>query len=244
MQSTEARAESAPEASEPASSASRWWSALIAVAVLAAVVAGAYTLANAGDDASPIENARALIADTAAELERYRDLAAAEADGFVPLDSGLPPGTYQHLMHTERIADAVALDPEQIESLVYFIEDDGTHTLVSGMYMLPPDQTIADAPASLGDLAVWHDHSGQCWDENDVGRFTGEASSGQCDPPGVLIRYAMLHVWVVDNTCGPFASLPGHGNVGAVCHHDHVGNDVEGLTVDELAEAEASDIDR
>jgi hypothetical protein len=85
------------------------------------------------------------------------------------------------------------------------------------MYLLPPGSTMDDVP-DLGDpRAIWHDHDDLCWSSD--GRLAGILVDGQCRPGGVhRVSPPMIHVWIVDHPCGPFAGLGTHGDG---CEHDH-----------------------
>ncbi len=161
-----------------------------------------------------------LVADTKAGLVRWEDPAVATADGFRSIGDGRRPGGYEHYINSEYVADPGVLDPEHPESLVYQAHADGTGTLVSAMYILPPGSTIDDAPDLGSELAVWHDHDNLCWDDDGL---AGIVVNGTCVPGGEFrgTSAPMLHVWVVENPCGPFAGIEGGaGGHGQSCDHD------------------------
>jgi hypothetical protein len=158
--------------------------------------------------------AEVLIEQTAAHLVRWRDASVAEAAGYRSIGDGA--SGYEHLVHPLHSLDERILDPRRPESLVYRVGDGGRE-LVSAMYILPPGRTMEDVP-DLGDpRAVWHTHEDLCFGED--GRLTGRYVDGRCVPAGTrIVTPPMLHVWVVEHPCGPFAGLDGHGGD---CHASH-----------------------
>jgi hypothetical protein len=88
------------------------------------------------------------------------------------------------------------------------------------MYILDPGTTMDEVPDVGGDLTIWHDHQNLCWDASG-GRLAGVVVNGRCVPGGTLKATApMLHVWVEDHECGPFAGIEGHGS-GCSSDHSH-----------------------
>jgi hypothetical protein len=162
--------------------------------------------------------AKALIATTRDSVtQRFPDRAALEAAGYHSIGDGVPFTDFQHFVNTSYLTDGRELDPDHIESIV---TDATGQRLVSGMYILGQGKTMADVPDVAGDLTAWHDHQDLCWDASGV-RLAGVLLSGRCFPGGTLrATPPMLHVWLTDNECGPFAGIEGHG---AVCsaHHSH-----------------------
>lgn len=162
---------------------------------------------------TPEQQARAdeLIAGTAAAITRFADPAAAEASGYQWIGDGAEPGAYRHFVHPRFIMDPAVLDPATIESLVYRTEADGSLTLVSGMYILPPTESMEDVPDVAGDLTTWHEHADLCWSSD--GSVAGTTELGECPAGSIAITTPpMLHVWVVENPAGPFAGIDGHGD--------------------------------
>jgi hypothetical protein len=98
---------------------------------------------------------------------------------------------------------------------VYEIRN-GKKTLVAAMYMLNVGDTFADVPDIGGPLTQWHVHNDLCLGTtNDplqkvISSLT--TANGTC-PAGTTKAGAvpMIHVWIVKNACGPFASLEGVG---------------------------------
>jgi hypothetical protein len=156
------------------------------------------------------ERAEQLIAATSAGISGYADAAAAEAAGYRWIGDGADAGQFRHFVQPIFLLDPDILDPNEAESLVYRTEADGSLTLVSAMYILPPGSTLDDAPDVAGDLARWHDHTDLCWSSD--GTLSSTDPEGLC-PDGSAPRATppMLHVWIVDNPEGPFAGIDVHG---------------------------------
>ena len=172
----------------------------------AAAVADEITLPSVpGVTAEQQERARDLIRRTRAGLQRYRDPAAAEADGFRSIGDGFTG--FEHFVHYDYLANATILDADEPESLVYKVGTSGTRELVSAMYILPTGSTMADVPDVAGAMTPWHDHRNLCWTPD--GRLAGLFVDGKCSAGEHRITPPMLHVWIVDHVCGPFAGIEG-----------------------------------
>ena len=112
------------------------------------------------------------------------------------------------------MVDADVLDPNHVQSLIYYNSKEGTE-LIGAMYIMP--RRGEAGPAIGGPLTVWHQHSNICFD-NVTGiavafahaggdDFATHDKSGAC-PRGSTNKTTplMLHVWLIDNPDGPFAS--------------------------------------
>lgn len=162
--------------------------------------------------------AATLINDTRAALTKFPDTAAAEAAGFISIGDGRTG--FEHFVNRTFLANANTLDPDEPESLVFKVNPDGTKTLASAMYILPPGTTMADVPDVAGPMTEWHDHQNLCWDPSGT-RLAGILVDGQCRPGGTFRPTPpMLHVWVTEHPCGPFAGIEGSAHTGA-CHSTH-----------------------
>ena len=189
--------------------------ALTAHVALAGLDTGHATEAELTEAIDLVERTRAAV------VGRYEDVAAAEADGFVWIGDGRAVGRYQHYVNPARLVDGRTLDATAIESLVYENTPDGP-VLVSTMYLLERGATMDDVPQVAGDLTVWHDHRNLCFDASGV-RLAGVSTDGRtCTPGGTLqVTPPMLHVWVTDHPCGPFAGIEGHGAGTCEAGHGH-----------------------
>jgi hypothetical protein len=176
----------------------------------------------AGADASAatdeqLATAVALVEDTrAGESLQLTTTEEAAAAGYVWIGDGRRVGGFQHYVNASLMVDDRVLDPDAVESLVFENTAEGP-VLVSAMYLLDRGSTLDDVPDVGGSLTVWHDHQNLCWDPTGQ-RLAGVLVNGECRPGGELQATSpMLHVWVADNECGPFAGTEGHGE-GCTAH--------------------------
>ena len=158
--------------------------------------------------------AQRLVGATRRSLRRWSDLAVAENDGFRSL--GDDEDRFVHYLNANWMLDGSTLAPRRPESLVYETTDDGPR-LVSAMYVMPLG-TRMDRVPDLGDERVrWHTHDDLCFGVD--GTLSGRLVDGECRPGGINVKTPpMLHVWIVDHPCGPFAGL---GERSGGCAHDH-----------------------
>lgn len=164
-----------------------------------------------------LEAARQLIESTrAAVAARFGDQAALLAAGYRSIGDGLVT-PFDHFIKPEYLTDGRELDPERVESIVLERTPAGWR-VASAMYILEAGKTMSDVPEVAGELTVWHDHQNLCWDRSGL-RLAGVHVNGQCFPGGTLrATPPMLHVWLADHPCGPFAGIEGHGGG---CAHGH-----------------------
>lgn len=169
---------------------------------------------------------------TIEELPQWADPADAEAAGYQTIGDG-PTGN-EHYMKWDAIDDDVLYDPNAPESLVYDVAPDGTRTLAAAMYMLPSSVSLDEVPDMAGPLVQYHIHDDLCFKMDDptgpkVRGITN--AEGEC-PPGLdkfQAQAPMMHVWIREHPCGPFAALEGIGG-GQIaegeevnCNHTHGG---------------------
>lgn len=160
--------------------------------------------------------AQNLIDTTTAAMAQFTDKSSVEAAGYSSIGDGRTG--FEHFVNFGYLTDGINLDPTRVESIVFQADADGTRQIVSAMYILGIGQTMADVPDIAGELTAWHDHQDLCWDGN--GRVVGLFRNGRCRPAGTLLATPpMLHVWMVENECGPFAGIEGHGG-GCASHDD------------------------
>jgi hypothetical protein len=143
---------------------------------------------------------------------------AVVAAGYTSIGDGFLFSSFEHFVHSGYMNDGFELDPDRIESIV--VESTPTGKWVaSAMYILEPGRTMHDVPDLAGELTTWHDHQNICWDESGT-RIAGFLRDGRCDPQGRFrVTPPMLHVWMRDHQCGPFAGIEGHG--ASTCSHSH-----------------------
>jgi hypothetical protein len=159
--------------------------------------------------------AQALIDDTTAGMARFSDTGSVQAAGYISIGDAVTG--YEHFINVGYIADGIELDPDKIESIVFTVAPDGTRTLASAMYIMNFGSTMDDVPDIAGELTTWHDHQNLCWEGATVVGTTD--ATGSCERGTFRATPPMLHVWMVENECGPFAGI--EGSHGTSCAHTH-----------------------
>jgi hypothetical protein len=164
-----------------------------------------------------LEVARRLIETTRAKVAaKFPDQAALLAAGYRSIGDGLVT-PYDHFIRVDYMNDGRELDPDRVESIVMERTPTGWR-VASAMYILEVGKTMADVPDVAGELTTWHDHQNLCWDPSGT-RLAGLLVGGRCFPGGTFrATPPMLHVWLRDHPCGPFAGIEGHGQG---CQHGH-----------------------
>ncbi len=165
---------------------------------------------------TPAEELRAdaLVVQTIRDLPHFANVQTAYNAGYRTIGDG--DTGYEHYVNWAFVDNATLLDPTQPESLVYKVSG-STKTLVAAMYMLPRGSHFTDIPDVGGPLTQWHVHSDLCFKTN-PSDHTQQLVDGQTDSQGDCPvgdtkagNTPMIHVWIVKNSCGPFASLTGIG---------------------------------
>jgi hypothetical protein len=158
--------------------------------------------------------AEAVVERTLDRLPQFEDISTLNAKGFYSIGDASTGS--EHYINWANVNDDKVLDPDYPESLV-ISHDRGREKLVAAMFMLPEGSTLDDVPDIGGALVQWHVHSDLCLTDDPVAPrlafsdlFVGTA--GECTPPNSKRgNTPMVHVWIVDNPCGPFAALDGIG---------------------------------
>jgi hypothetical protein len=152
--------------------------------------------------APTVEQERAaavLAAQTKAYTEKYRDVAAAVADGYH--NGGPREGLQLHYEKKAHQADGRVADPKAPEMLVYASEG-GRSVLLGVVYQMPV--AGEPGPAIGGSTTRWHAHN-VCVGLTPPG-FGIVTPFGTCPVLTVNLTIAeMIHVWVVDPPGGPYA---------------------------------------
>jgi hypothetical protein len=155
-----------------------------------------------------------------ANAVRFATTAQARAAGFISIGDEM--SGVAHYEHPQWRRDGRELDVNYPEALVY---KSATGRLQTVMYILEPGKTMNDVPDIAGNLTVWHGHGDLCWkssnpDDPNYLKLDGVNVGGRCVGGGVLrVEPPMLHVWIVDNPCGPFAGTdPGNRTGSCVSH--------------------------
>ncbi|HEX2383688.1 MAG TPA: hypothetical protein VHI95_13680 [Acidimicrobiales bacterium] len=136
--------------------------------------------------------------------------------GYQSIGDGVQPGEYEHFVKWSYLSDGYELDAGHIESIVMKINADGTKRVVAAMYSLTFGDTMADAPDIAGGLTIWHDHDDMCFSGD---QFVGLTSSGACTTGTLRDTPPMLHVWIEENPCGPFAVIDNQPHECTDGHH-------------------------
>jgi hypothetical protein len=136
--------------------------------------------------------------------QRYRSLAKAKADGYVPITpTGRSVVHYLNLASYEATSrGGPVITPTRPESLVYANTRKGA-VLAATMYLSRPGTTTPPQPG--GCLTAWHIHTNLCY--GSLGTIVGLThSDGSCSPGSVhRVTPPMMHVWYVPIPGGPTA---------------------------------------
>jgi hypothetical protein len=165
------------------------------------------------DGVTPQQQARAenLLAETLIRLPQWADYHTAEAAGYHSIGDGATGD--EHFLKWDATEDPYVLDPDHPESLVYNTRNGGRQ-LEAAMFMLNKGSTLNDVPDVGGALTQWHIHDNLCFTDDPIApQIAGVTSSNGPCPAGQVnfTPVPMMHVWITQNPCGPFAALEGVG---------------------------------
>ncbi|MCU1497081.1 MAG: hypothetical protein JWM47_1034 [Acidimicrobiales bacterium] len=161
---------------------------------------------------TPQQQARAenLVAITLARLPKFADVKTATDNGFSSIRDAMTG--HEHFINWDYIDDGRTLDPDFPESLVYEVLPGGGRKLVSAMFLLAPGTTLDNTPDLGGALTQWHIHDNLCFVDDPVAPRVGGITrpGGTCRKPLIKLEpVPMVHVWITEHPCGPFAALEG-----------------------------------
>ena len=158
----------------------------------------------ARSDAAPTAEEQAaadkLVRDTLAGTVRFRDIHAAEAEGYRETHPPHKPArTFGpvHFINRVYTRDGKVLDTERPEGLVYLKRPNGEWLYLGALYMARK----GEGPRVGGPLTPWHTHEHDCLATPENRNPT--ACPGNRKPAKQVPE--MLHVWTFDNPDGPFA---------------------------------------
>ena len=163
--------------------------------------------ADAAELRMPPEDLATLVAQlnqVRASTEKYRDIDAARADGFVQTTDEVP-NMGAHFLNVARSLDG-EFDPSKPEILLYVHNDQGEWELVGTSFILPTEQVGPDHPdAFAGPLDNWHVHYSVCTGPNVASRSSTAEECRQQDGLWAPTLGWMIHAWVwEDNPLGVF----------------------------------------
>jgi len=139
--------------------------------------------------ADTLRFAEQFLADSRAGTEKYRDVAVAEADGYIRITPDIPLiGAHFFKPGLE------GLDPADPSILLYTGSDEEGWTLAGASYTLPKTPGDDTPPETeLGGLAGWHYHSNLCFLAG--GNVTIAARDEDCAGVYVAETGWLLHAW-------------------------------------------------
>jgi hypothetical protein len=115
--------------------------------------------------ASAADSARAagLVRQIRAALDRYRDIRAAEADGFRQFLPGVKQPTYHFTNRRWAVAEMFRFEPARPTSLLYRQNADGGFVLEGAMYTAPARSSLDELDRRIPlSVARWHEHVNWC----------------------------------------------------------------------------------
>ena len=145
--------------------------------------------------------AESLVVRTRAALVNLPTLQSAYAAGY--RDANIT-GSLYHVVNDRYLIDGKVLDPDAIESLVYYKAPTGGSMLLGAMFVADP----GTSPQLIGGaLTPWHIHTNLCVNPTDGTAFNPTANGSCAAGSQVVPTPPMLHVWSVAYPGGPFAEL-------------------------------------
>jgi len=114
---------------------------------------------------SPADSTRAaaLLVGIRAALGYYRDVRAAQADGFRQFLPGVQQSVYHFTNRRWAVAEMLRFDATKPTSLLYRKEPDGRFVLVGAMYAAPGRASLEELDARVPlSVARWHEHVNWC----------------------------------------------------------------------------------
>ncbi|HEV2751773.1 MAG TPA: hypothetical protein VGV12_14720 [Gemmatimonadales bacterium] len=161
--------------------------------------------------ATDSSRAAALVRQIRAALDRYRDVRAAEADGFRQFLPNVKQPVYHFTNRRWALAQVFRFDPAKPTSLLYRQDPDGRFVLEGVMYSAPARMSLDELDRRIPlSVARWHEHVNWClpkWGQADRWREMRDgkpvfgpkspiASADACDAVGGRF-YARLFGWMV-----------------------------------------------
>jgi hypothetical protein len=104
-----------------------------------------------------------LVRQIRAALEKYRDVRAAEADGFRQFLPGVKQPIYHFTNRRWAVAEMFRFDPVKPTSLLYRQNVDGSFVLEGAMYTAPARTSLDELDRRIPlSVARWHEHVNWC----------------------------------------------------------------------------------
>lgn len=113
--------------------------------------------------AADSSRAVALVRQIRAALDRYRDVRAAEADGFRQFLPNVKQPVYHFTNRRWALAEVFRFDPAKPTSLLYRQDPDGRFVLEGVMYSAPARTSLDELDRRIPlSVARWHEHVNWC----------------------------------------------------------------------------------
>jgi hypothetical protein len=113
--------------------------------------------------AADSSRAAALLHEMRAALDRYRDVHAAQADGFREFLPNLKQPIYHFTNRRWALEEMFRFNPAKPTSLLYRQEPDGQYVLAGAMYSAPARTSLDELDQRIPlSIARWHEHVNWC----------------------------------------------------------------------------------